>query len=154
MASCVIKCDHNVRNGKQEVNIMWTSQSMTLLESLTVSAMGLTVVLGVLSMLAIAIVLFSKLLNLGGKKRRHLRHHSPQGRRAPPRRSNARSSSRLSARSCAPIQRTFRSKASAGYKPHRLGGQFLKSPAPTGKGTGLFAISGDPGLPCRRPRAC
>lgn len=47
---------------------MWTSQSMTLLESLTVSAMGLTVVLGVLSMLAIAIVLFSKLLNLGGKK--------------------------------------------------------------------------------------
>lgn len=68
MASCVIKCDHNVRNGKQEVNIMWTSQSMTLLESLTISAMGLTVVLGVLSMLAIAIVLFSKLLNLGGKK--------------------------------------------------------------------------------------
>ena len=68
MASCVIKSDHNVRNGKQEVNIMWTSQSMTLLESLTVSAMGLTVVLGVLSMLAIAIVLFSKLLNLGGKK--------------------------------------------------------------------------------------
>lgn len=68
MASCVIKCDHNVRNGKQEVNIMWTSQSMTLLESLTVSAMGLTVVLGVLSILAIAIVLFSKLLNLGGKK--------------------------------------------------------------------------------------
>ena len=58
---------------------MWTSQSMTLLESLTISAMGVTVVLGVLSMLAIAIVLFSKLLNLGGKKRRHLRHHSPQG---------------------------------------------------------------------------
>lgn len=56
MASCVIKCDHNVRNGKQEVNIMWTSQSMTLLESLTISAMGVTVVLGVLSMLALSLI--------------------------------------------------------------------------------------------------
>lgn len=48
---------------------MWTSQSMTLLESLTVSAMGLTVVLGVLSLLAVMIVLFSRLLSLAGGKK-------------------------------------------------------------------------------------
>ena len=48
---------------------MWTSQSMTVLESLTVSAMGLTVVISVLALLAVMITAFSKAFALMGGKR-------------------------------------------------------------------------------------
>lgn len=47
---------------------MWTSTSMTLLESLVVSGMGITIVLSVLSLLAVSIILFSKVMGAASAK--------------------------------------------------------------------------------------
>ena len=43
---------------------MWTGESMTLMESLVVSGMGMTVVMGVLILLALSIVALSRLMTL------------------------------------------------------------------------------------------
>lgn len=48
---------------------MWTSQTMTLMEALTVSAMGLTVVISVLALLAVMITAFSKAFALVSGRR-------------------------------------------------------------------------------------
>lgn len=43
---------------------MWTGESMTLMESLVVSGMGMTVVMDVLILLALSIVALSRLMTL------------------------------------------------------------------------------------------
>lgn len=43
---------------------MWTETSMTVGQSLVVSLMGITIVLGILSLLAVSLVLFSKVMSL------------------------------------------------------------------------------------------
>lgn len=48
---------------------MWTSTSMTFAESLVVSAMGLVTVMGVLALLAVSIILFSKIMAAGTAKK-------------------------------------------------------------------------------------
>lgn len=61
---------------------MWTSQTMTLMEALTVSAMGLTVVISVLALLAVMITAFSKAFALvSGRRAAPAAPPPPQGPR-------------------------------------------------------------------------